>query len=183
MPIQIVILNGGSSSGKSSIARALQGVLPEPWLTFGVDDFVDALPPAMQNSKDGLVFLPNGGISVGPGIRRLREAWECGIAGIAGAGVGVIIDDVFLSGGAAQERWRAALRGRHILWVGVRCEPVVAARREAQRGDRVPGMAASQAELVHRGVAYDLAIDSTNASPEACARLIVDRIANTAVTS
>lgn len=182
MPIHIIILNGGSSSGKSSIARALQVLLPEPWLTFGVDDFVDALPPALQNAEDGLVFLPDGSISVGPAIRRLREAWERGIGAIARAGVGVIIDDVFLSGAAAQGRWRTALHDLHILWVGVRCDPLVAAQREALRGDRVPGMAALQAELVHRDVAYDLAIDSTNASPETCARQIVDRIANAAVT-
>jgi len=182
MPIQIIILNGGSSSGKSSIARALQGLLPEPWLTFGVDDFVDALPPAMRNSDDGLVFLPGGRISVGPGIRRLREAWECGIAAIARAGVGVIIDDVFLSGAAVQERWRVALHDLPILWVGVRCDPLVAAEREAKRGDRVPGMAALQAELVHRDVAYDLAVDSTRATAEACAQLIIDRIASASVT-
>ena len=40
---QVIVLNGGSSSGKSTLARSLQAVLPEPWLTFGVDDFVDAL--------------------------------------------------------------------------------------------------------------------------------------------
>jgi chloramphenicol 3-O phosphotransferase len=182
MPIQVIILNGGSSSGKSSIARALQGLLPEPWLTFGVDDFVNALPPAMQNSEDGLVFLPDGSISVGPAIRRLREAWEGGIAAIARAGVGLIIDDVFLAGATAQDRWRIALRDLRILWVGVRCDPLVAAQREARRGDRVPGMAVLQAELVHRDVAYDLAIDSTNASPETCARLIVDQIASASVT-
>jgi chloramphenicol 3-O phosphotransferase len=182
MPIQIIILNGGSSSGKSSIARALQGLLPEPWLAFGVDDFVDALPPAMQNSEDGLVFSPDGSISVGPAIRRLGEAWECGIAAIAHAGVGVIIDDVFLSGAAAQGRWRDALRDLRVLFVGVHCDAMVAARREARRGDRVPGMAALQADLVHRDVAYDLAIDSTHASPETCARLIVDRIASASVT-
>jgi chloramphenicol 3-O phosphotransferase len=42
---QIVVLNGGSSAGKSSIARALQLTLPAPpWLTFGVDALIDALP-------------------------------------------------------------------------------------------------------------------------------------------
>ena len=181
MPIQIVILNGGSSSGKSSIARALQSLLPAPWLTFGVDDFVDALPPAMLNSEDGLQISQDGHISVGPGIRRLREAWERGIAATAHAGAGVIIDDVFLAGAAAQDRWRVALRHLQILWVGVRCEPSVAAQREARRADRMTGMAALQAELVHADVAYDLEIDSTSASPETCARQIVDRIANAAV--
>ncbi len=29
---QVIVLNGGSSSGKSGIARCLQAVLPDPWL-------------------------------------------------------------------------------------------------------------------------------------------------------
>ncbi|WP_277526652.1 hypothetical protein [Arthrobacter sp. ES3-54] len=40
----MIVLNGGSSSGKSSIARALQEILPVIWLTFGVGTFIDALP-------------------------------------------------------------------------------------------------------------------------------------------
>ena len=34
---QVIVLNGGSSSGKSGIARCLQAVLPEAWLAIGVD--------------------------------------------------------------------------------------------------------------------------------------------------
>jgi chloramphenicol 3-O phosphotransferase len=41
---RVIVLNGGSSSGKSSIARSLQELLPDLWLTFGVDAFIDALP-------------------------------------------------------------------------------------------------------------------------------------------
>jgi len=41
---RVIVLNGGSSSGKSGIARCLQAVLPDPWLTFGTDTLVDALP-------------------------------------------------------------------------------------------------------------------------------------------
>ena len=36
MAIQVIVLKGGSSSGKSGIARCLQAVLPDPWLVFGV---------------------------------------------------------------------------------------------------------------------------------------------------
>jgi chloramphenicol 3-O-phosphotransferase len=34
---QVTVLNAGSSSGKSGIARCLQAVLPDPWLALGVD--------------------------------------------------------------------------------------------------------------------------------------------------
>ena len=44
---QVIVLNGGSSSGKSGIARCLQTVLPDPWLSFGVDTLVEAMPASL----------------------------------------------------------------------------------------------------------------------------------------
>lgn len=41
---QVIVLNGGSSAGKSSLARALQVQVPRPWLVFGTDVLGDALP-------------------------------------------------------------------------------------------------------------------------------------------
>jgi chloramphenicol 3-O-phosphotransferase len=38
--IQVIVLNGASSSGKSGIRRCLQAILPDPWLAFGVDKAV-----------------------------------------------------------------------------------------------------------------------------------------------
>ena len=43
VPTQVIVLNGGSSSGKSGIARCLQAVLPDTWLTFGTDTLVEAM--------------------------------------------------------------------------------------------------------------------------------------------
>ena len=77
-----------------------------------------------------------------------------------------------LSPRGEQARLRQGLAGLSVLWVGVRCEPAVAASREALRPDRVPGMALSQAEPVHDGVAYDLEVDTTAASASACAQVI-----------
>ncbi|HEY1489150.1 MAG TPA: hypothetical protein VGF84_23795, partial [Micromonosporaceae bacterium] len=65
-----------------------------------------------------------------------------------------------LDGGADQQRWRDVLGDLDVLWVGVRCAADVAAAREAARGDRDPGMARVQAESVHRGVSYDIEVDS-----------------------
>jgi chloramphenicol 3-O phosphotransferase len=169
---QVIVVNGGSSSGKSGIVRCLQGLLPEPWLAIGVDTLVDALPPA----GGGIEFGPEGGVSVGPAFRALEAAWMAGVAAMVGAGARVIIDDVFLGAEASQRRWREALAGLDVLWVGVRCESAVAAGRELARGDRVRGMAASQAEAVHRGVVYDLEVDTTHTEALECARTIASRL-------
>ncbi|MFI2189660.1 chloramphenicol phosphotransferase CPT [Streptomyces sioyaensis] len=177
MTTDVIVLNGGSSAGTSTLARVLQDALPRPWLTFGVDTFIGALPPALMTSPDGLVLAPDGTVSVGPAFRALEAGWLHGIAAMARAGTGIILDEVFLSGGAGQDRWRQALDGLTVLWVGVHCDPATAAARELARGDRVVGMAVAQAALVHRGVRYDLEVDTTDTDPAECAQRIASHVA------
>ncbi|TVZ07400.1 chloramphenicol phosphotransferase CPT [Trebonia kvetii] len=172
----MIILNGGSSSGKSRIVRCLQDVLADPWLAYGIDSFIDALPARMQSSDGGLVLADDGGVRIGSDFRALEAAWMGGIAAMARAGARIIIDDIFLSGAASQQRWQKAVAGLGVLWVGVRCDSAVVAARETARGDRIPGMAVSQANVVHAGVSYDLEVDTTHTESLACARTIAARV-------
>lgn len=170
MAVDVVVLNGGSSSGKTSIGRCLQGLLTRPWLLLGVDDLIAVAPSSV------ISYGPNGEVVLGEQWRALEEAWSIGVAAMARAGAGVIVDDVFLDGAASQQRTSNHFDGVEVLWVGVHCAPEVAAARERARGDRPAGMAAGQAEAVHRGVNYDVVVDSGSASAEECARLIATRI-------
>jgi chloramphenicol 3-O phosphotransferase len=176
MSVQVIVLNGGSSSGKSAIARALQAILPRPWISLSVDDLVDALPPSLTDSGSGIAFGQQGEVVVGGGFREIEAAWMAGVAAMARAGARVIFDDVFLGGAASQQRVRTALEGLAVLWVGVRCAPEIAAGREIARGDRAAGMAASQAETVHQGVIYDVEIDTSHTESLDCARAIAARV-------
>ncbi|HSF26363.1 MAG TPA: chloramphenicol phosphotransferase CPT [Actinomycetes bacterium] len=176
MPTQVIVLNGGSSSGKSGIVRCLQVLLPDPWLALGVDSLVDALPAKMQASDAGITFGADGEVSVGADFVALESAWMEGVAAMACAGARVIIDDVFLGGAASQQRWQKFLGGLAVLWVGVRCESAVAAGREVARGDRAQGMAALQADVVHEGVVYDLEVDTTHTESLVCARTIAAHV-------
>jgi chloramphenicol 3-O phosphotransferase len=172
---QVIVLNGGSSSGKSGIVRCLQTLLPGPWLALGTDTLVDALPPSLREAGDGIGFADDGGVSVGPEFRAVEAAWIEGVAAMARAGARIVVDEVFLGGAHSQRRWRRALGDLPVLWVGVRCEAAVAAGREIARGDRIAGMAVAQADLVHRGVTYDLEVDTTRTEAMGCARLIAAR--------
>ncbi|MFD7260381.1 chloramphenicol phosphotransferase CPT [Streptomyces sp. NPDC059874] len=176
MTIQMIILNGGSSSGKSGIVRCLQDVLPDPWLAFGCDSFVDAMPARMQAADEGISIGADGEVSVGAEFRALEAAWTEGIVAMARAGARIIVDDVFLGAAASQQRWQKALDGLPVLWVGVRCESAVAAGREIARGDRARGMAESQADLVHEDVYYDLEVDTTHTESLLCARAIATHV-------
>ncbi|MGZ3601859.1 MAG: chloramphenicol phosphotransferase CPT [Ktedonobacterales bacterium] len=174
--IQVIILNGGSSSGKTTIATCLQDMLPSPWLRLSIDTLIDAMPKALLTSDTGIEFGADGSVRPGPAFRKLEAAWMQGIAAMAQAGARIILDDVFVSGVDAQNRWRAALADVAVLWVGVRCDPAVATEREKGRGDRVTGMAALQAQMVHAGIEYDMEVDTTETPAVECARLIAKRV-------
>ncbi|MER7763726.1 chloramphenicol phosphotransferase [Streptomyces sp. NPDC097619] len=192
----MIVLNGGSSSGKSTLVRHLQDLLPDPWLASGCDVFVDALPARLRADDTegdgtgdarpatdaghagdgaGIVFGEDGGVSVGAEFLALEAAWRAGLVATARAGARIVVDDVFLSGAASQDRWRTALGDLPVLWVGVRCAADVAEGRERARGDRVSGMARRQAESVHVGVEYDLEVDTTRTGPLECARIVAAR--------
>ncbi|KAB2329531.1 chloramphenicol phosphotransferase [Cytobacillus depressus] len=174
--VDVIILNGGSSSGKSTIAKCLQNLLPTPWLRFSIDDLIDAMPDAMLKADSGIKFGDDGSVSPGTEFRTLEFAWMHGIGEKVRRGAQVIIEDVFISGVEACNRWEVSLEGLQVLWVGVFCDPTVASARERERGDRVTGMAVSQATTVHVGIHYDIIVDTTKTSPEECARIIRQRI-------
>jgi chloramphenicol 3-O phosphotransferase len=163
---QVIVLNGGSSAGKSTIARCLQAQLPGTWLSLSVDAFVDAMP------GEGVDISADGEVTPDDTFARLELAWMAGIAAMVKAGAKVVLDDVFLSGPKSQDRWRRPLAGLAVRWVGVRCDAATAEARERERGDRVTGMAAKQAEAVHEGVRYDLVVDTTHTAARTCAETI-----------
>jgi chloramphenicol 3-O phosphotransferase len=169
---QVIVLNGGSSSGKSSIARALQDILPKVWLTFGVDALIEALPGRGDDPRSGLVLEADGTVTVKPEFRALEDVWYAGLAFMAHNSASLILDEVLLTGGVGQRRLQAALNGLDLFWVGVHCDPNVAAAREMTRSDRVQGMAMAQAVAVHRGVTYDIEVDTTGCSASECASRI-----------
>lgn len=173
---QIIVLNGGSSSGKTGIARCLMAILPDPWIRLGIDDLLDALPPSLMGSGAGVEIGTHGEVSLGDQFREIQTAWMIGIAAMARAGARIIIDDVFLGGAVSQKRMRSHLEGLEVLWVGVHCQPAIAVAREMARGDRMRGMAATQADSVHDGVIYDLEVDTSHIESLDCARAIATRV-------
>jgi chloramphenicol 3-O phosphotransferase len=173
--VEAIVLNGGSSSGKSTLARCLQEFLGPSWLILGVDDLIRALPSGDKplGAQPSIDFVADGSISVSDDFRRSEAAWYEGLAAIARCETGLIIDEVFLGGAASQERLAQGLSDLTVLWVGVRCDPEVAAARERGRHDRIVGMARLQAERVHEGVIYDFVVDTTDASAEECALAVI----------
>jgi chloramphenicol 3-O phosphotransferase len=179
----IIILNGTSSAGKSSIARALLPHLPIPAIHSGIDHFLERTPPGFITvlpadspaRVPGLaaLFGPEGlvGVRIGPMGYRLLAGMYRAAATLAAAGVHIVIDDVIYD----PEVLRSAvtiLAPYAPLFVGVRCALPVAEARERARGDRAPGGARMFAPLVNTHECYDLEIDSSTATPEESAARI-----------
>ncbi|MGZ6307651.1 MAG: phosphotransferase-like protein, partial [Ktedonobacterales bacterium] len=72
--IQVIIVNGGSSSGKTTIATYLQDMLPLPWLRLSIDTLIDAMPKALLTSDTGIEFGADGSVRPGPAFRKLEAA-------------------------------------------------------------------------------------------------------------
>lgn len=173
----IVLLNGVGSSGKSSIARAMQAMTREPFLHVPMDAFAEMLPEALQDHADGFAFAsgeeagkPVVAIRTGPVGARLIDGMRHAIAAMATRCNNLIVDDVILDGGIAD--YRRLLAGLDFRTVGVFARLDLLEDRERNRGDRLIGLARWQYDRVHSDIVYDLEVDSSSASPEACARVI-----------
>jgi chloramphenicol 3-O phosphotransferase len=182
MTATCIVLNGTSSSGKSSIAAELQAQWPGPLQSSGLDTFL-TVQSRQFFANDGRVvagfsWLPvtvagQPAFDVVPGplglaiIRASHAYW----AACAAGGLDQVIDDVWLVAEqpAGLERALAAARP---LWVGVHCPLSVAEQRERDRGDRDIGMARGQFAVVHTFRDYDVEVDTSTASPAECADAI-----------
>jgi len=169
------VLNGTSSSGKTSTANAFQEMRSragECWLVIGLDDFLAKLPGRWVEVGAWVGSLAGDGIRleregdranfhIGEQARRLMRAYRRSVREIARAGLNVIVDEVSLHEDAWQD-WCVALDGLDAVWVAVHCDVEVASQREAARGDRALGLVRGQADVVHRFPDYALELDTTD---------------------
>lgn len=176
----VVILNGVGSVGKSTTARALQLIARRRFLYVAMDTFLEMLPAGMLDHPDGLVFerAPDDGrpviaIRTGPLLRRAMRGMRHAVAAMAAQGNDLIVDEVMIEESALRD-YRELLKPFDLRVVGLFAPLEVLEARERARGDRGIGLARWQYGRVHRGIVYDLEVDTTAASPETCARLIRD---------
>jgi chloramphenicol 3-O phosphotransferase len=177
---RIIVLNGVGSAGKSSIARVLQTITAVPFLHVQMDSFLAMLPDALQDHADGFSYetvLQDGRpavvIRAGPVGERTLRGMRHAVAAMAGQGNNLIVDDVLCNGEISD--YVELLSAFDLHLVGVMAPLEVLEAREAQRSDRLPGLARWQYERVHAGIDYDLEIDTSVLTPLECARHIQQR--------
>ncbi|MCX5397895.1 chloramphenicol phosphotransferase CPT family protein [Streptomyces sp. NBC_00102] len=156
----VVLLNGTSSSGKSSIARELMATLEGSWFHLAVDAF---------HAMRGGSALPEEELQAE--IDRTVKGFHRAVAGMAAAGNNVVVDHPL------SRRWRlldllTLLVPQDTVLVAVRCPLPELERREGARGDRPQGLAALQFPLVHAHGPHDLDLETAELDPGECARRI-----------
>jgi chloramphenicol 3-O phosphotransferase len=170
----IILLNGTSSSGKTSLLRALQDALDDPYLDAGIDRFLWMLPKRYLNPPlwDDVLGRATEAGATG---QVLMAGMHHAIAALAQAGNNVIADHVLVDPGWVDECARLFC-DLPAYFVAVHCPLDVLEQREQQRQDRTLGQARAQFDLVHAHGVYDLEVDTSLASPEQCAQQFVDLV-------
>jgi chloramphenicol 3-O phosphotransferase len=163
---RVLLLNGASSSGKSSIGRALLPLLPDPWFFVPVDAI-----GAMRSAVHTRVLDDT---EITEMLRRTRLGYHRAVAALASAGNDVIMDYPL------SEDWRLTdlletLDGYDVTLVEIRCAPEELDRREVARGDRPVGLARSQTAVYGIGE-FDIVVDTTSNSADECAAAIVQAL-------
>jgi chloramphenicol 3-O phosphotransferase len=170
----VILINGTSSSGKTSIVHALQELLAEPYLEAGIDKFIFMLPERYLERPlwDEVLGLAD---HAGPAGHALVAGMHQAIAALSRAGINVIADHVLVEPGWAQECARLFAELPSYL-IGVQCPLDVLEGRERSRKNRTLGQARAQFEVIHKYARYDLEVDTSVLSPEEAACAIQRRL-------
>lgn len=160
---RMVLLNGPSSAGKSSLATAFAAMQPTPWHYLPVD-----LVHAARSRPEAMAQVPGDGPQWQEIFRRSRAGYHRMLAGMASVGNDVVGDHVL------NEPWRITdllrvLDGIPTVLVHVTASLEELERREQARGDRVVGTARAQAEIVFAHGDCDMWVDTTELTSEAAA--------------
>ena len=183
----IILLNGTSSAGKSTIAKALQEVMDEPYLHSGPDHFQLSHPPGMITITDDPNIESDGWLAVygDDGLREVRigplgQQVIAGVyqamAALSDTGLNVIVDSVFA------EQWSlemaaSAFHDYPAYFVCIDISLAGAELREQDRGDRGPGNVRYFYDKVYGlNDVYDLRVNADENDAETCARLIKEAV-------
>jgi chloramphenicol 3-O phosphotransferase len=161
MPPAAIVLHGPTSAGKTSLAKALQATAPSPAFHIALDAFV-----CMSNRRD-----MRSDAQRAEAYKLHCENFRATLARVVRTDF-EIIADLVLRDEAELQACLQALSVRATYLIGVTAPLDVLEARERSRDDRAAGIAREQiADPVYQRQ-YDLVLDTSQLSPEACATAV-----------
>ena len=194
----MILVNGPSSAGKTTLCRGLQEAITHPYLCIGFDDFIftgaqryyrgaDTAEQAHQDrfTADGVRMVvtsaPDEPLSVaavfGPVFRSLIDGMAPAVRALVDAGNSVIFDHV-LHDRDMYDSTVSSFEGLDVFRVGVVCPVEILEARETSRGDRVLGRARGLAAVVHQFCEYDVVVDTGKDDPQSCIDRVLEALAS-----
>ena len=177
---RVLVLNGLSSVGKTTLAKAIQNASSNDFLHLSMDAFIAMTPdgreadpcwfPVHRRKAGGQAVVS---ITIGPRGKELLAAMRRTVSHLADSGFDIVVDEVCRAPEIADYRNR--LSAHRVHFVKVEADLALIERRERERGDRLIGLAREQATHLHDGITYDQTVDTGCCSPDECARSILDR--------
>ncbi len=155
-----IILNGTSSAGKSSIARALQDKLEGCYLHFQMDVFWDMVPSHVEANTQNFPHIKS---AIKDSAHALLKHHH-----------NLIIDCVGLPNQI--QEMQESFKAFHVTLIAVKASLECLESREKQRGDRKIGLAHSQFLDVYQNIDYDLEVDTTILTENESAEMILKLI-------
>ena len=149
---RIILINGPSSSGKSTLAAMVYKKLEVPFIRFSFDLFLDGYSLPKEKIRTGQFDWKKWR----PGfVKGYHSCW----AAFAEAGNNLLIDHII-----EEEAWITdlleLLNGIDLFCVGVHCSTEELERREQERGNRRLGDALRDLDFVHKYIMYNVEINT-----------------------
>jgi len=189
-PGVVIILNGPSAVGKSSLQKAIQKLAQKPYISLGIDSlFNDPFPDehGSLGTKTNTDFekqlrhvtIDNNTVylHIGQQGQKIVSGMNQAIAAYAQAGNNVVVDYIMYEKSWMQELLKN-LSGCPVYLVGVTAPLETIQERERSRSTSPIGHAKSHYNTVHEGNNYDLWIDTSLDKPEQGADKILKFIIN-----
>ncbi|PWR70437.1 phosphotransferase-like protein [Methanospirillum stamsii] len=183
----IILLNGTSSSGKTTIGKKLQEKFDGVLLLYGLDTMVQTAfpekcdyPPYDEKAIKVAMSESNGQkvakLAISPYMYPVYEAAIHFYRMLSEKGYFLIIDEVLFDKNRIVPYFNL-LSKETVYFFGIKPELDVVVKREQERRDRLSGLAAGLYNEVYNPLfTYDLTIDTGVLSPDEAADLILNYI-------
>lgn len=190
-PGKVIILNGPSAAGKTTLQKAIQSQANETYIALGIDSLFNDVFPDEYGSKVTIKADPKTLRSVrsyqdqsgnpvvklliGETGQKIAKGMNRAIAAYAQSGLNVVVDYI-----AYDPDWlpdlKAHLQGIPTYFIGVKLPLDLLEDRERARNTSPVGHARSHYHTVHQGWTYDLEVDTSVLSAHEAAQRILQLV-------